>query len=346
MPRRGWAVLAAGALGLAVAAGVWLGRQSRSGPSSPAISGNARTSEASAAVDVDTADPAPRMGAPVPAPIASPEERAALALRPVREQIRALDARARDGDDDAACRLGVAIQRCVRHVRSPRPATAHEAAEFVARHPEIEQDGLVEMMARSEARWEAEASRCAGMTEADQLLGLRYLLVSAQRGNATARHAFVVSDLSLSDTLRDPELARFYAEHAPRLFERMMSEGDPRAIEVLHLAAHANSIDTRRAAWHAIPEPLRNPAIARALWQLRRERAVAFARPEMQGLQSPNETPIDPAVLAEAERLWQQTFDASVETAKLREHGARRWEGGRVPAGPHRAPDPCAVDSD
>ena len=194
--------------------------------------------------------------------------------------------------------------------------------EQIAQQPAQSQAQLTEMTARVGARFERMQAACAGIERATHLAYAQNALLSAaQRGSARARAEFLRFPLGAADLLRHPELGRLYAANAPRLFEAMWEEGDVAAIEVISEATRPSLGDGQRPAAFAVPESLQDPQLARAL----RERLMrATLTPSQLAAQPPRPSashlpPLDPQVVARAEQLWADRFEASPALAALRE---------------------------
>jgi hypothetical protein len=291
----------------------------------PAVSGPIATEKSAA-----RATPAPA-ASPRTAVPSSSSLPVVLDDRPLVEQLPDLDARARQGDALAACDIGVALAHCLRFTGRAPPLMS---AEYIARQPAKEQTQLTEMTARMGARFERIAAACTGIERETHLpLAQQYLLAAAQRGNTHARAEFVKFPLGVADLIRMPALGQLYAANAPRLFDAMWADGDVAAIEVINQASMTPGMEMQRAAAIAVPEDLRNPQLARALRErLMRatltERQLAAQPPRPPGYTPP---PIDPEVIAQAERFWNERFEHSDSIAALR--GLRdRAQAGTMPA--------------
>jgi hypothetical protein len=305
------------ALGLTLGAiGGGLGRSPEPSRSTTGTSATAHTPQ------LDGATPAP--GSLVLKTPAPPSDLAGL---PALQQLELLDHRARHGDADAACRLGDTLRRCLLHRKQTKPDYGAPLLLQLAELPEAQRNQQIKLIARMQEGWQRVQAHCEGIEIEEQLAPMmQHLLQAALAGRVNARYDFVASRLSLSDLLRQPQLGRLYMQHAPQLFDRMLAEGDPRTIDVLHEFAGVQYPEQRQVAWHAIDASLRDVGIVRALWILRMERTrppgvISHAAHALRG----QEPPIGADAWEHAERLWNEHFERSpaVEVLRRREADAR-----------------------
>ena len=272
---------------------------------------SAGTEPAPAAPVPEAVTDAPPEPAAATAPAAAPkalarEAKVALANRPLLEQLDRLAPAARAGDDDAACRLGTAILRCLDVGGVSLPYDPEREAAWIANEPPDRQARIIEIAAKAREQRDRMIEQCRGIEpETHQRAALEFLLLAAQRGNPVAQHAFVAARVTAVDLLRDPAIARIYGDNAPRVFRTLWDAGDPRAIELLGNHVGGPQRDTR-AGLHAIPPELRDAELARALRDVQTERIFGFTR----RLQ-PHEKPLEPETREAATRLWDEHFEHS-----------------------------------
>lgn len=302
----------------AAAGGWWLGRQPPTG-----ATGTSQAPTPVAAPAMPEAQSATETAAarePAAAPPVAPQAPESIAKRPLLDQLDVLAQSARGGDQDAACRLGTAVLRCFEHADTRQPIfePGADATWFAQATPE-QQARVIDTIAKMGERARRMDEYCRGVTRtAHQRAALEFLLVAARAGNSVARHEFIAADLEPVDLLRDPQLARLYADNAPAVFRAMWDEGDPRAIDLLVRFAGGRQASVQ-AGSHAIPPQLLDSGLVRALRDVQSVHLFGFERQP-----APHEEPIGPAARADAQRIWDERFETSGHVAARREQREQR----------------------
>lgn len=222
--------------------------------------------------------------------------------------VDALDARARAGDDLAACRLAVELLTCVPFNlnRESRLQAVRERL-LAGQHPGRD---LAQDLASLDRIAERNAQRvhsCEGVDASVIRQAPRYALMGALRGNPTAVALFLSADQVTPGMLvADPDLAAAYRQHGWPMLRAMIESGHPTSVFLWEAALPPRG----SAATHAvtfsplaemIPPEWRRPEVVRAL---QRRVQLAMGLPEPGGPRGS----MDPTANAEAEDLFQRHF--------------------------------------
>lgn len=179
---------------------------------------------------------------------------------PVDHGIAQLDAAARAGDAQAACRIGNELMRCekLRYWE-----TREWSEEFVRRAAGQEGiDRLLSEVTQAIERGERLVESCARVDARLRRDLPRYHLVAALQGNVHSAAQFVSMATQPGDLVRDPQLYAMYRLHAWRLFRLAFEAGHP---DVLLDWRSASS--GANALGGVIPEDWRKPEVASALFR-------------------------------------------------------------------------------
>lgn len=203
---------------------------------------------------------------PAPAPAAATQEPLPPSTAPLRESFALLDAQARRGNGEAACRLVLEIDRCARTrglaQRSTPLARRLELIE-TSRFSDAEKEQR-RALARSEAAaLDVDLTHCEGFDPQQALPSMRYLAVAASRGHRPSRLLYLMpTSLVAADLIRDPALAAEYRITAPALFREALEAGDADLLLPWSLAAEGAAHSPLASL---LPEPFRRPELVQAL---------------------------------------------------------------------------------
>lgn len=294
-----------------------------------ALSGRDRIDQAappaaSAAVQHSAPDTSPERGAPaigIPpdSPIANARRAAAQLTQSQALQqpapgtsvlavVDALDARARAGDDLAACRLAVELLTCL-PVNLHRERQLKEARERIlaghdaARDPAQDLASLDRIAERNAQRVQS----CEGVDASVIKQAPRYALMGALRGNPTAVALFLSGDQVTPGMLvADPDLAAAYRQHGWPMLRGLIESGHPTSVFLWGAALPPRGPAAGNAVSYSpltemIPPDWRRPELVRAL---QRRVQLAMGLPDPGG---PTGS-MDPTANAEAEDLFQRHF--------------------------------------
>ena len=219
---------------------------------------------------------------------------------PLAARIDELDRRARGGDAAAGCQLGFELLRCE---KARQMAGYHENVEAQARmlssrnlSPAQVQERIDSLLAQQQ-RNRLTRQQCEGVQTRDWAEPARYLQAAAERGHRHAMRMFLEDDLYRSDALfRDPGLVALLRTHGPRYFRRLIESGDPYMLDRVRAAQH----QTGDMLFEVLPPPWNSPELAS---EILRARSQANGFPG-----EPREGEADPALVAEAARLYDAWF--------------------------------------
>lgn len=233
----------------------------------------------------------------------------------VTEVIAQLDARARAGDAQAACRIAAELQRC-RDIAMWSERWVDYEIERLARLS-LDADTLA---ARSRdldeaTAYNAQAKRhCEGIAQAQIRRIPHYQLAAARAGHLPSMAEFAMgSQADAASLVADPPLYADYRAQAWPLFQRAFEAGEPAAGAFWWLLLGSGRPISPLAG--LVPDDWRSPRVALAL-HLRLQRELAPDKP----LPQPGEITDPPteADIARAEELYARYFADSPHFDRLR----------------------------
>jgi hypothetical protein len=270
------------------------------------------------------------------APAAKPEARAGEALpvraaarpaavaivaspgadTPVRDALPALDAAARRGDAQAACRLGAELTACraarmnLRFRMSPERLAAALAQQKL---DEKTIERRVEETLRTQERIEQRLAHCEGVDLDAVAPPARYFMLAADAGHVPSMVQALHADHYPAAVLfRDPGLITQFRANALRYLHGALDAGDPAVLDALRNASHAPEYSVLAPL---LPVAWRSAGFVAAL-RARVDEARGLHRPAPPpGAWAP-EPPVPTAVeAAEAERVFARHFAGKLAPA-------------------------------
>lgn len=249
---------------------------------------------------------------------------------PLAGILDALEARARRGDVQAACRLAADLSRCSSLPRRRASQVARGNWQVPSDPKVVEQ--MIDASARVELALEQDERMCAGVDATRSRQATAWLLAAAQGGHLPSMAAFIGGSWMMDPTVvHHPEVVAAFAREAGSMARRVAESGEPSAI---HLLA------TAFAGEPPYPMPLAevlqpDPVLARALFGVAMgERAVDAPTPVRPG--APGSPRFDPfrarfeqfdATLTpqqrDAAKVLQDTLQARVASARAAAAHAR-----------------------
>jgi hypothetical protein len=224
---------------------------------------------------------------------------------PLRDAFAQLDAQARAGNAQAACRIASELRRCSALAGLVEEAEPLEQtiARVQATHPgtPAELQRQLDEVQRVDARLQEDTAHCEQWSELPNLR--HYLLIAARRGHAESIYRYVGMPLNGSDILRDPQLAIDYRANAFALFRRGLEAGDTRLVGLWVRAL----MDPQESALSAVlPPDWRSRGMLKELFVLVRARFGEHSMPA--GFSEPDRIAASEAERAEARRLFDRYF--------------------------------------
>ncbi len=238
----------------------------------------------------------------------------------VAEVIAQLDARARAGDAQAACRIAAELQRC-RQLQGWSERTTDYQIERLAKQSldEATLDARSRDLAEANA-YNAQAKRhCEGVTLTQLRRAPHYLLAAARAGHVPSMVAFASGGQTDAAALvSDPQLYADYRAHAWPMFQRAFELGEPSAALFWSMLGTQGAYLPLTAL---VPDdwPSRNVALALSL-RLQQELAPdePMPRPDQIGIR------LNDADFAVADALYARHFADSPRMAKWRSLAAEQ----------------------
>lgn len=233
---------------------------------------------------------------------------------PLLAMFEDLDRRARNGDAQAACRLGAELLRCQ---NAPAAAVnelraAHYMASQALTTEQIET--MADTVLKHNAQYALTKHVCNGFDVAAQLPPARYFELGARRGHIPSMTQFISTSMRLHDVYRDPQIIVLFNQSAARYLITALEAGDFEAFELWRSAVR----DSESPLQPLLPERMRDPWLAHGVGQriLARWPGSVSASALVGGT-----TGLDSEQTAEADRLFQQ-FESRWDG----EHPTGRWE--------------------
>lgn len=289
----------------AVAAG-WLLRGTPPDPAPDRERARPRVAETAPAAR--SSRPSPRIAAAASTPAPLPSENV-----PLRDAFAQLDAQARAGNAQAACRVAAELRRCA--IVGGLLADAEPLEETLQRMRAS--GGDPEKLARDidraqhlDARLQSVAAHCA---QWETLPNPRhYLLIAARQGHVPSIYHYLGMALGGAEVLRDPQLAIDYRANGLPLFRRALAAGDMR---MLGLWIRALEEPETNALSAVLPEEWRDGGLLKELVALVHAR---FGESATQGaFREPGRIVSSEADRAVAGRLFDQWFGDAPQPVNL-----------------------------
>jgi hypothetical protein len=242
----------------------------------------------------------PRAQLPPPVPLPAPDTQS------IQELLEALEAPARRGDVQAACRLATELLRC-RYVTRWDERSTRIAIEGLARSDLAGEvlERRTRELAETEAYNLAARERCAGLSPEALRRIPRYAFLAASAGHVPSMVLFAdAAGVSGADIVADPELYAAYRAHAWPMFRRAFEAGHPRAVRAWVSALESHGFHFLAGV---MPPEWRTPGVARALLQRLQRGSGPPARSTPSSALMPG-TPPTEQDRAEADALYARHF--------------------------------------
>lgn len=311
--KRRWTLGLVATLMLAGLGVAWFTHQSRGVDHAEAVQAEAAADDSIAALDVAGLNPAVAQTDDV-AQSAQPTAAVAYAQplppdgTPLLEIFDELDARAKQGDAAAACRLGAELVRCSSATTTPRfGADDKQIAEMLANEnaSDTKVAEAAEFLMGIESGVLTTARICRGVDLSQLPNPQRYFHRAAMAGHLPSMMQFLTTTgNSIYDLFDDPGLIELYNRDGYKIFQLALRAGDPAILDHWSIATS----NKRDALARLLPKPMRDPRLLEAL---RAQIDIAAPGVHRSIGRHPDHGEPSPEQLDQAEQMFQQYFAGS-----------------------------------